>query len=157
MTVGRRRGTEHTETVSNTKALTDKQYQAAKDYMVALEWRFPEISRQQLQVEDRKEELCDKTKQRIEEACLCMNSTAKQAEKQLPLALKNTSTAGAKAATELKAALKNLYKHITVVNEIQQGIQDPFKNSSGLREDLMEAAKATVEAQDAVKVSKALG
>ena len=88
VTVGRRRGTEHTETVLNTKALTDKQYQAAKDYMVALEWRFPEISRQQLQVEDRKEELCDKTKQRIEEACLCMNSTAKQAEKQLPLALK---------------------------------------------------------------------
>ena len=44
-----------------------------------------------------------------------------------------------------------------MVNEIQQGIQDPFKNSSGLREGLMEAAKATVEAQDAVKVSKALG
>ena len=55
VTVGRTRGTEHSELVENKRALTNQEYEAAKNYIQALDWKFPELSRQQLQVEDKKE------------------------------------------------------------------------------------------------------
>ena len=154
--VGRTRGTEHSETIHRGQALTDEQYAKAKKYLSTLKWDFPEPSRQQLQAEEKKGELNEETLKRISDAASAMNGTARAAEKMLPLANKLKSTAGAKSASELKDALKALYKHITIINEIQQGINDPWKNSSGLREDLVAAAEATVTCQDAVKMAKAL-
>ena len=153
---GKRVGTKEESGVKSDAKLEQSQYEAATAALKKMSWDFTVPSKKNLDKEMASHSLEKKTMAKIEEACAAMNRTSKEAEKRLPQIQKLEANSAVKACAELKAALKDLYKHISHVNEIQMGLNEPWQNSEQVRNDLIAAASATICCQDSVDIAKAL-
>jgi hypothetical protein len=138
------------------KAISNEEAQAIKGAMKELNWEMQVLTPKQLAIEDSKEVLCDKTKDKLKQAVTAMNITARDVEKTLPACVALTSESAKRVGKDLKDKLKQLYHWIQLINEQNMGLADPWKNSAEVKKDLEKAALCVIDTQDSLKSVKAV-
>ena len=153
---GKKWGRVQTSGTKASRKINNETKQLLDNTIKQLKWDFEVPNTKALAIETSNQVLGETTLKKLQQAATMMNKVSKTAETLLPQLQGNTGGTARDAHSKLRNSLKDLYGHIQKLNEVNLGLNEPFKNSQQVRDDMIAAARATLDCQDACDVARAL-